>query len=105
MLTTSNPLEESYFATGQLVQELLEKGSTVGHGPANRGPRHRDAEFIRAYEVTWFVREEQPFFDMWKVLYEHDGMPEWTGKWAFDERMYKKPKEEPDFSPPTHPVP
>ncbi|KAI0847979.1 hypothetical protein F5Y00DRAFT_270428 [Daldinia vernicosa] len=79
---------ERYFAYPNIIRILADAGAKTGHGYWVRSPRSADRNFVELYKADWFVRDKQPFYDLWKPLYEHD-------KWIwilvdFCDRVFKK---------------
>lgn len=68
-------LGDLYFASATIIQELLENGAKKGSRPDGRlrpGPRETDRFIQGCHDMAWFVREKQPFYKTWKILYDYD---------------------------------
>ena len=76
---TKHHAEKHYFNAPKVIHLLLEHGAKQGkHRDEDdiRRPRHGDEEFAEIFQPgdKWIV-EQQPYYEMWKVLYDmEDGL-------------------------------
>lgn len=69
--------ENAYFGCPQIRDELIKAGGRTGKqlGTSKTAPDVKFSEQSNLEELGWwecFKREEQPFYDMWRVSYEYD---------------------------------
>jgi hypothetical protein len=77
LFTHCDSIEAAYFAATPIIQAVVEAGGKtgecLGYGKFAPHTRWLDREFLEGGHWPWeFQAEEQPLYEVWKILYDYD---------------------------------